>query len=68
MKDLIEALTIFSKYTDTRCPTICSHDMLSIAGVDREQVSEEDRKRLEELDFIWDDDDEFYFSYRFGSA
>ena len=36
MKDLIEALQIFSKYTDTGWPTHCEHDVMYICGVDPE--------------------------------
>ena len=68
MKDLIEALTIFLKYSSREWPTNCSHDMLAIMGIDREMVSDEDHKRLLELDFLWDEDDDYYFSFRFGSA
>lgn len=67
MKDLIEALQIFAKYTDTEYPTHCEHDVLSIMEVDRENVSDEDHKRLDELGFFWSKED-CYQSFRFGSA
>ena len=69
MKDLIEALTIFSKYTDAKYPTHCEHDEMHIMEVDRIMVSDEDHKRLEELGFFWSDGAEGgYVSFRFGSA
>lgn len=69
MKDLIEALTIFLKYTDTQRPTHCEHDQLTICGVDRSQVSDADDKRLEELGFFWSESEGgAYISFRFGSA
>jgi len=66
MQDLIEALTIFAKYTDAHYPTHCEHDELQVA-VNPSDVSEEDLKRLEELSFIPDDYDTF-MSRRFGSC
>ena len=67
MKDLIEALTILLEYGDPYCPTHCEHDILRICGIDPKDVSEEHKKRLAELSFFEDDDDCFY-SFRFGSA
>ena len=67
MKDLIEALTIFSKYTDDAHPTCCEHDVLYVL-VDPENVAAEDRARLEALGFIAVYHDANFRSYRFGSA
>lgn len=66
MKDLIEALTIFSKYGDPYCPTHCEHDVLCVM-INYEEVSAEDRKRLAELSFNESEHGTFS-SYRFGSA
>lgn len=70
MKDLIEALTILAKYIDSeeRCPTYCEHDVLHVCGVNNEEVSEEDLKRLDELGFFLDEDGEGFMSFRFGSC
>lgn len=69
MKDLIEALTIFAKYTNTKWPTNCNHDELRVCGVPLEKVSKADRKRLEELSFSHDEDiEDTWVSYRFGSC
>lgn len=69
MKDLIEALQIFCEYADLRWPTHCEHDVLTIAGIAKDGVSEADQKRLGELGFIWsDEDDGYWMSFRFGSA
>lgn len=65
MKDLIEALTIFSKYSDTLYPTHCEHDELFVC-VNPELVSPEDLKRLEELSFNPQGD--LFYSFRFGSC
>jgi hypothetical protein len=69
MDDLIEALTIFRKYKNAKWPTNCSHDVLAIMEVTEEEVSEEDKKRLDELGFLFGgDDDDCWISFRFGSA
>lgn len=68
MEDLIKALQIFLKYKNEQWPTNCSHDQLAIMEVGFEEVSREDREALEELDFTWDEDEECWISFRFGSA
>ena len=68
MKDLIEALQIFLKYTNTRYPTYCDHDVMYIMDVKPTDVSDDDIKRLNELGFLIDETDDLFFSFRFGSA
>ncbi|MDD5008563.1 MAG: hypothetical protein PHC68_09245 [Syntrophorhabdaceae bacterium] len=73
MKDLIEALQIFLKYKNETYPTHCEHDVMYIMDVTKEEVSEEDRKRLGELGFIYDEDSdegagEGWMSFKYGSA
>lgn len=69
MKDLIEALTILSKYgPDRYAPTHCEHDVLSIVGIEKDVVSAEDQKRLDDLGFHWSDENDCWVSFRFGSA
>jgi hypothetical protein len=65
MKDLIEALTIFAKYT-TEDVINCSHDELAVC-VDPKTVNIEDKARLKELSFRVNADGYFY-SFRFGSC
>ena len=70
MKDLIEALTILSKYGDNAenyAPTHCGHDILVIC-VPKDGVSEEDVARLKELSFTWYSEYGGWSSYRFGSC
>jgi len=67
MKELIKALQIFAKYTETSYPTHCEHDVLWIMDVTLEQVSAEDIKTLDDLGFFWSDEDCFQ-SFKFGSA
>ena len=68
MDDLIEALTIFRKYKNARCPTHCEHDQLMIAEITRDEVIIEDQKRLDELGFFWSESDDVWLSFRYGSA
>ena len=70
MDQLIEALTLFRKYRNEQWPTHCEHDVLMIMGVTKDEVTEEDQKRLGELGFIWSEDGEggCWKSYRFGRA
>lgn len=63
MQDLIEAL----QYGNPYAPTHCEHDVLTIVGVYPDQVSDEDKTRLDELGFFQGEDDMFQ-SFRFGSA
>lgn len=68
MEDLIKALQIFATYTLTRRPTNCDHDVLYIMDVTKEEMSEEHIRAVEQLGFIWDDREEVWMSFRFGSA
>jgi hypothetical protein len=68
MKQLIEALNIFLKYGNPKWPTHCEHDIMYVC-IEPEKVSAEDIKKLDELGFFVDDDDEECFaSFRFGSG
>lgn len=68
MNDLIEALTILLPYCDPNnpWPTICEHDKLTIAEVDPQRVSVDEKIRLSELGF--EHDEECFYSLRYGSA
>lgn len=69
MEDLIRALQIFLKYGNPRRPTYCSHDEeLSIVDINPEEVSKEDKLELEKLGFLVDESNEYFLSFRFGSA
>lgn len=68
MKYLIEALTILLKYGNPPRPTHCEHDELTICGIDPADVSDEDKRRLDELGFFVSDDGECFRSFRYGSA
>jgi len=70
MKNLIEALQILLKYGNPDYPTHCEHDVLTICGIEPKDVSEEDKKRLQELGFFVGTKygDEVFHSYKYGSA
>lgn len=65
LSDLITALQIFLKYGDLRFPTLCEHDCLTVC-VNPDKVTITDKLALSKLGF--DEDDDFFKSYRFGSA
>lgn len=70
MKDLIEALQIFLKYTSSTFPTHCEHDVLYV-DVSPELVSQADKVRLAELSFTpgcGDGTEHGFTSFRFGSC
>ena len=69
---IIEALQIFKTYKDEtdynyRRPFDCEHDKLYV-HVRPEEVSEEDKERLDELGFTPDPNVESFSSFRYGSA
>lgn len=66
MKDLIEALTIFLKYTDSEYPTTCEHDVLHVCVGD--VLDQADATRVNELGFDFDKSIGSWRSYRFGSC
>lgn len=73
MKDLVEAFTIFLKYGDNRYPTHCEHDVLLVFPHNIDQITDEDKARLEELGFDFGEHEsaggeECFYSYRFGSC
>lgn len=69
MKELIEALNIFAKYTDAAYPFHCEHDVLYVPVVDYDEVSDEDKARLEELGFEENtESDQGFMSFRYGSC
>lgn len=68
MDDLIKALQIFQKYRNESRPTICDHDILIITSITEDEISQEDRKTLNDLGFDWDENEEYWYSFKFGSA
>ncbi len=68
MDDLIKALQIFRKYGNPKYPTNCEHDVMHIMQIHAHEVTVEDFNELENLGFSWDDQEEVFYSYKFGSA
>lgn len=67
MDDLIEALTILRKYGNPAYPTHCEHDELWV-DIRPELVSDEDKRRLDELGFFTSDSKLGFTSFKFGSC
>lgn len=69
MEELIEALQIFLKYDNPSYPTHCEHDYLYV-DIHPDKVSEEDKKRLDELGFIIDGEygGAGFGSFKYGSC
>jgi hypothetical protein len=70
MENLIKALQIFLKYGNPNYPTHCEHDVMYICDIDPQDVSEEDKKTLDELGCFASDElgEEGFQSFKFGSA
>ena len=68
MNELIQALNIFLKYANLDYPTICEHDVLIIAGVRKDAMTEEDTNTVTDLGFYWSDHYDGWVSTKFGSA
>ena len=68
MEGLIKALQIFLKYGNPAYPTTCEHDIMYICGIDPNDVSGEDKVKLEELGFDIDNDLDQFYSFKYGSA
>lgn len=67
VKDFIEACQIFLKYGDIAYPFACEHDILYVF-YDGSVMSDDDLDRLELLGFNWDDDEQHFYSFKYGSA
>jgi len=68
MEKLIKALKIFLKYKNESRPTHCEHDIMMIAGIEKDEISKEDKDTLNDLGFSWNREYDCYTSYKYGSA
>lgn len=68
MKDLIFALQILLKYGNPDYPTHCEHDELWICGINPNDVSKDDKEKLDELGFFVSESDNCFKSHKYGSA
>ena len=67
MKRLIEALQIFAQYKDKERPFYCTDEELQVHGYHINEISEHDISRLDELSFYWNEEEECFYSFEFGS-
>lgn len=67
MDTLLKALTIFLKYGNPEFSTHCEHDKLTV-DIDPALVSAEDLKKLDDLYFHAQEDEECFTSSYFGSC
>lgn len=67
MNDLIEALTIFLKYTQTAYPTSCEHDVMYV-HVKASEVSFVDKQQLSKLGFEINEEYDNFYSLKYGSC
>jgi len=67
MEELIKALQILLRYDNPKYPTHCEHDSLAVL-IDPTLVSDEDKKKLDELGFFVSEENECFMSFRYGSA
>jgi hypothetical protein len=65
--DLIEALGIFRRYSDTKFPTHCEHDVMYVA-VPPDNMKPSHIARLKTLGFNITDSGEMFESTLFGSC
>ena len=63
--EFTQALSIFRKYDNPPSPFHCEHDILHVM-VENDQVTDEDKERLDELGFF--ERDGYFASFRYGSA
>ena len=68
MEELIKALQIFLKYGNPEYPTNCGHDDLLICGINPDDVSNDDKHKLEDLGFDINNEGDQFHSFKYGSA
>ena len=68
MENLIKAFQIFLKYRNVKYPTHCEHDVMMVFGYTENEISDEDKKELDELGFFWDNEYDCWASYKYGSS
>ncbi len=68
MNELITALQIFAKYSDSSYPTHCEHDVLMITDISEQQMATADVEAVQKLGFFWSEEYDSWVSYKFGSA
>lgn len=68
MNDLLQAMQIFAKYIpNEKYPTWCEHDVLHVC-CDGTKVTEQDKSMLDILGFHYNEEDNDFYSFKFGSC
>lgn len=66
--DLIQGIAILAQHpANDISPFHCEHDTLTVCA-DPAKFTEKEIRRLDELGFVVDEDEECFTSFRFGSA
>lgn len=70
MDDLIEALQLMNSKLKRGVshPCHCGHFELWVYGTNKSDFTEAELKRLGELGFNWSDENDGFYSFRFGSC
>ena len=69
MDDLIKALQIFRTKFNTKWPTHCKHDVLTICGnYNKEMFTADEIAELDKLGFFWNESEDCFQSFRYGSC
>ena len=68
MKELIEALIVFQRYSENEYPTHCEHDALCVCHIEQSDMSEVDREYVEARSFFWNEEYDCWSSYKYGSC
>ena len=67
MEELIKALQIMMKHGNNPRPTLCEHDTLYVFPNSMDFTPDE-FDRLEDYGFYVNDDEDGFYSYRYGSC
>lgn len=62
MSDFIEGLNIFMKYKNPKTPFHAEHDIIWILEITPDEVSQEDKEKLEKLEFYHDSECFYYYT------
>lgn len=67
METLIQALRVLQKYGENPYPTRCEHDVLYLMMPIGALPTDEDIALMSNYHFEWDEEEERFFSYWYGS-
>lgn len=67
MEDFIKALNIFMKHGNVTYPFSCEYEVLYIFPASND-FTEEEFKELDDLGFHYNEEDENFYSFKYGSC